>query len=230
MKVSTKCAVSLAVVALLLQAGCGRTETASQDTAATETTLAQRRSGLGGSSVAKPRVNPVVVLPEGTILAVRTTNTLSTQSQVSGQSFTAHLVGPLLLNGREIAGTGAEVEGRIVDADKGGRVKDVASIAVQLTRLRLADGHMIDISTSTLSFEARTTKGKDATKIGIGSGVGAAIGAIAGGAKGAAIGAAAGAGAGTGAVLATRGDDAVIPSESLLNFTLRSPATIAALR
>lgn len=229
MKLSILCAVGLLLVFAFAQAGCGGNQAAAPEGTAPETSTAVRGSGAGGSSILAP-VSVPVTLPEGTILAVRTTSTMSTNIQSSGQSFVAHLTQPLLLNGREIAGRGAEVEGRIADADKGGRVKNVATIAVQLTRLRLVDGKMIDISTNTLTIEADSTKGKDATKIGIGSGVGAAIGAIAGGGKGAAIGAATGAGAGTGVVLATRGDPAVIPSESVLSFTLRSPATIAALR
>jgi hypothetical protein len=90
--------------------------------------------------------------------------------------------------------------------------------------LQTAGGRKLDLATNSISIQASPTKGKDAAKIGIGSGVGAAIGAIAGGGKGAAIGAAAGAGAGTGVVLATTGDAAVIPSETVLVFTLRSPA------
>jgi hypothetical protein len=109
-------------------------------------------------------------------------------------------------------------------------VKDRASLAIQLTRLHTASGRVVEISTSTITREAKATKGKDAAKIGIGSGVGAAIGAIAGGGKGAAIGAAAGAGAGTGVVLATRGEPAVIPSETVLNFALRAPVTVAESR
>ena len=94
----------------------------------------------------------------------------------------------------------------------------------------MASGRVVGISTNTITREAKNTKGKDALKIGIGSGIGAAIGAIAGGGKGAAIGAGAGAGAGTGVVLATRGDPAVIPSETVLRFALRAPITVAELR
>jgi hypothetical protein len=113
-------------------------------------------------------------------------------------------------------------EGRVIDADKGGRVKGRASISVQLTKLHVG-GKAVQIATNTIEREARATKGKDAAKIGIGSGIGAAIGAIAGGGKGAAIGAGAGAAAGTGVVLGTRGAAAVIPSESVLIFELRAP-------
>jgi hypothetical protein len=105
-------------------------------------------------------------------------------------------------------------------------VKDRASLEVHLTGLDLSGGH-VEISTNTIRQEARATKKKDAATIGIGSGIGAAIGAISGGGKGAAIGAAAGAGAGSGVVLATRGEPAVIPSETVLQFALRAPVTIA---
>ena len=56
--------------------------------------------------------------------------------------------------------------------------------------------------------------------------MGAAIGAIVGGGKGAAIGAGAGAGAGTAAVVTTRGEAAVIGSESVLTFELAEPVRI----
>ena len=125
-----------------------------------------------------------------------------------------------------IAKKGARVEGVIVDSDPGARVKGVASITVSLESLTLADGRTVRLSTSQFTRQAKTTKGKDAKKIGIGAGVGAAIGAIAGGGKGAAIGAGIGGGAGTGAVLATRGDPAVIPAETRVRVTLRSPVTI----
>jgi len=228
MRASTLLRVSLALAAVLVQAGCSQRSGPTEDTVASEKTAGARGGGSGPVQTAKPPAN-TVTLPEGTPLAVRTTIALSTNTQEAGQMFTAHLEQPVVHGGREIAPKGAEVEGKIVEADKGGRVKDRASLAVQLTRLQTAGGDL-EISTSTITREAKATKGKDATKIGIGSGVGAAIGAIAGGGKGAAIGAAAGAGAGTGVVLATRGDPAVIPSETVLKFELRAPLTIVESR
>jgi hypothetical protein len=100
---------------------------------------------------------------------------------------------------------------------------------LRLTALETANGEWIDINTHTVVRQAPGSKGKDATKIGIGSGVGAAIGAIAGGGKGAAIGAGAGAGAGTGAVLATRGKPAVIPSETVLTFKVSASFETSAI-
>jgi hypothetical protein len=216
MKISTLMGVSLAIAAGLVQAGCSRDSELSQDGVALETTpkAAQRQAGT-------------VTLPAGTPLTVRTTAALSTNTQAAGQAFSATLEDPLVYGGREIAQKGAEVDGRIVQADKGGRVKDRASLTVELTGLHTAGGHVVEISTNSMSFEANATKAKDAAKIGIGSGVGAAIGAIAGGGKGAAIGAAAGAGAGTGVVLATHGEPAVIPAETVLQFALEASITVA---
>ncbi|HSB18139.1 MAG TPA: hypothetical protein VLE22_27045 [Bryobacteraceae bacterium] len=229
MRLNAMVHVGLALVAVLVQAGCNKDTGPTQDVVAPEKTTGARGGDSGVTRTAKLPAN-TVTLPEGTPLTVRTTTALSTNTQEAGQTFTAHLEKPLVYGGREIAPNGAVVQGRIVEADKGGRVKDRASLAVQLTRLHTAGGHVVEISTSTITREARATKGKDAAKIGIGSGVGAAIGAIAGGGKGAAIGAAAGAGAGTGVVLATHGDPAVIPSESVLDFALSAPVTVAELR
>ncbi len=165
-------------------------------------------------------------LEAGTMMSIRLANTLSTKTNVTGDTFEARLESPLIVNGREVASSGTTLMGRVVESDPGGRVKGVASMAIELIHLHTADGEMLDISTNLISLEAESSKTKDATKVGIGSVLGAAIGAIAGGGKGAAIGGAAGAGAGTGMVLATRGDAAEIGSETVLDFELSSPVTV----
>jgi hypothetical protein len=169
-------------------------------------------------------------LKEGRPLVVFTTTSLSTKTNKPGEKFTATLAEPIVDEDWVIAKKGARVEGVIVESDPGGKVKEVATMAVTIDSLTLADGRTVRLSASQVHREAKTTKGKDAKKIGIGAGVGAAIGAIAGGGKGAAIGAGVGGAAGTGAVLATRGDPAVIAAESRLTFTLRTPVTIVEQR
>src|SRR5262249_6903979 len=169
-------------------------------------------------------------LASGRALGVITTSSLSTKSNKTGEPFVANLANAIVDGDWTIARKGAEVEGVIANSDPGGRVKGVASISVKLTRLTLADGRKIRISTSAYVVHEKTTKKKDAAKIGIGAGAGAIIGAIAGGGKGAAIGAGVGGGAGTAVVLATRGDPAVIPGESRVSFRLASPVTITERR
>jgi hypothetical protein len=171
-----------------------------------------------------------VTVERGTTLKVRTITTLSTKSHESGDAFEASLAAPLVIDGATVARQGAAVRGVIVEADKGGRVKGRAHLAVRLTELQTATGDWVDIDTGTVVRQAPGSKRNDAAKIGIGSGVGAAIGAIAGGGKGAAIGAGAGAGAGTGAVLATRGKEAAIPSETVLTFQLTAAIQTSGVR
>ena len=218
MKNTNICAVIAA--ALVFMTGCGQSnETAEASASATS------GSARNGSRIATPPTPQVAVVPVGTPIKIRTGSALSTESAESGQTFQAALAEPLIVDGKQIAPKDAEVDAVIVDADKGGRVKGVASISVRLTKLHLNSG-AAPIKTGVYTKEARATKKKDAVTVGIVSGVGAAIGAIAGGGKGAAIGAGSGAAAGTGVVLATRGEPAVIAAESLLTFRLTAPVTV----
>lgn len=168
---------------------------------------------------------PPVVVQAGTHVRVRTGSTLSTKTAVDGQNFVGTLAEPIVVDGVTVAGRGATVAGKVVTADKGGRVKGRASLSVEITSIQLANGRNAAVETGPHTSVAASSAKKDATKVGIGAGLGAAIGAIAGGGKGAAIGAAVGGAAGGGTVLATRGGDAVIPAESVLTFTLQAPLT-----
>jgi len=167
----------------------------------------------------KPRV---ARLDTGRILTIRTTRDLSTKTMKTGDPFSAILEEPIAAGDWVAAPAGARVDGRIVEADKGGRVKGKANLSVELTSLTLGDGRKVEIVTSPVGYEAASNKGKDAKRVGIGAGAGAAVGAIAGGGQGAAIGALVGGGAGA----AMRGDAAEIPAETVLAFELRSPVTI----
>ncbi len=174
---------------------------------------------------AAPPEPATVTLGAGTVLSVRTTSTLSTKTAGPGDVFEGSLAVAVRDGDRVVLPRGTPVRGRVVSSDPGGRVKGVAHIAVSLTGLS-ADGGTVRIATNTISRTAKRTRKKDAAKVGIGAGIGAIVGAIAGGGKGAAIGAAAGGGAGGGAVLATRGDPAVIPAETVLRFSLTQAVTV----
>ena len=172
---------------------------------------------------APPRV---YTIQSGTPLSVWTTSTISTKTAKAGDKFVATLAKPIVDGDWVVAKKGATVEGTVVDADQGGKVKGLASLSLKLDKLTLADGSKVNLDPSRLTREAKSTKKKDALKVGVGAGIGAAIGAIAGGGKGAAIGAGAGGAAGGGYVLATRGDPAVIASETQLSFRLTSPVKV----
>lgn len=172
----------------------------------------------------KPSVRTVTI-PEGTVIRVRSSNTVSTKDAKSGDTAHASLETSLTVGGVVLAPRGADAELLVSESDPGGRVKGRAQIGVRLASLQLA-GVSKTLTTNTYWQEAKGTKKTDAAKVGILTGVGAAIGAIAGGGKGAAIGAGAGAGTGTGVVLATRGEAATIPAESVIEFRLQRAVTV----
>lgn len=172
------------------------------------------------------RVPKTVTIPSGTLLSVRLDDNLSTKVSQTGDSFRATLESPLVVDGAVIAERGARVEGRVAESDPGGKVKGLATLALELVRMNTSDGQRIRLQTEGFTKAAEKSTKKDAMKVGIGAGLGAAIGAIAGGGKGAAIGAGVGGAAGTGAVMASRGDAAEIPAETRLSFRLREPITI----
>jgi len=176
--------------------------------------------------VASPRVAKTVTIPAGTLLSVRVDEKLSSSTSQTGDSFRATLDGPLVVDGAVIAERGARIEGRVAEADRGGKVKGTASLALELVRLNTSDGQRVRLQTEGFTKAAEKSTKKDAMKVGIGAGLGAAIGAIAGGGKGAAIGAGVGGAAGTGAVMASRGEAAEIPAETRLTFRLREPITL----
>lgn len=192
-----------------------------------------RPSTPGGNSPASAANNPpppppprVHTIESGTPISVWTTSNISTKTAKAGDKFTATLAKPIVDGDWVVAKKGATVEGTVIDSDPGGKVKGLASLSLKLDRLTLSDGRTVALETSRMTKEAKSTKKKDALKVGVGAGIGAAIGAIAGGGKGAAIGAGAGGAAGGGYVLATRGDPAVIPSETQLSFRLTSPVKV----
>lgn len=173
-----------------------------------------------------PREPKTVTLAAGTPLIVRVNETISTDTNYSGDTFTASLDKPLIVDGFVIADRGARVTGRVTQAEKAGRVKGVSELALALTQIHTTDGQTIAIETTPWTKQGPQSKKSDAAKIGGGAALGAIIGAIAGGGKGAAIGAGAGGAAGTGAVLGTRGKAAVIPSETRITFSLSNSIPI----
>lgn len=179
------------------------------------------------ASVAHAAAMPrTVTIPAGTILTIRTIQSLSSKSNSVGDTFNGTLDQPLVFDDMVIAERGSKVEGKVVEVTESGRVKGVAQIAIALTKINTSDGQTAAVNTQNFTMEAEKSTKSDAAKVGIATGIGAALGAIFGGGKGAAIGAAAGGGAGAGTVLVTRGKPAEIPSETRINFRLESPLVL----
>ena len=175
------------------------------------------------------RTTSTATLPAGTALTVVMTDRLSTEENSDGDTFTASLAGPIVVNDRVLAEKGAKVQGRVQNIEQPGKVKGRARMELVLTKLTTG-GKTYNIDTEPFVAVAEGSKGRDAATIAGGAGVGAAIGAIAGGKKGAAIGAIIGGGTGTTAVLVTKGEDLEIEPETRVNFVIEDDIRLPVLR
>jgi hypothetical protein len=169
---------------------------------------------------------PIRINLAGKSIEVITSSEISTKTNQTGDEFEAILNKDIMDGNRVIAQRGSIVKGVVADADPGGRVRDVATMLLQVTRLTLTDGQTITVKTEVCFVEAGSSIGKDVARAGVGAGIGAAIGAIVGGGRGAAIGAAIGGAAGTATVLATHGDPAVVAPETVIEFKLIGPSRV----
>jgi hypothetical protein len=168
----------------------------------------------------------VITLQAGTALPIRLSETLSSDHNYTGDTFRGTLEAPIIVDGFIIADRGSKVLGRVVSAEKAGRMEGAADLNLTLSEINTTDGQRIRVETSSFDRKGLSSTGDDAAKIAGGAALGAIIGAVAGGGKGAAIGAGIGGAAGTGVVFATRGKAATLPVETRITFTLAAPLTL----
>jgi hypothetical protein len=160
-----------------------------------------------------------MVVPAGTVITVRLGQTVGSKLSSPGETFTATVASPVVVEGKTAIATGASATGTVVDAKPLGRFKGGASLQLRLTSISIG-GTEQAVSTSAVVRTA-TGKGKrTAVLAGGGAALGALIGGLAGGGKGAGIGALAGGGAGAGGAAFTGNKDIVLPAESALSFKL----------
>jgi hypothetical protein len=176
------------------------------------------------SNMKHEALRPMVV-PAGTVITVRLGQTVGSKLSSPGETFTATVASPVVVEGKTAIATGASATGTVVDAKPLGRFKGGASLQLRLTSISIG-GTEQAVSTSAVVRTA-TGKGKrTAVLAGGGAALGALIGGLAGGGKGAGIGALAGGGAGAGGAAFTGNKDIVLPAESALSFKLEQPVEV----
>jgi len=153
--------------------------------------------------------------------AVRLVDALNTERSQTGETFSATLDQPLVMNGRVVAPQGSRVTGRVREAISSGRLKQPASITLRLESVQSSAGR-VPLDTQDLTIKEGSHTTRNVVIIGGSAGAGAVIGGVLGGGKGAAIGAATGAGAGTLAAFLTGKKEIALPSETQLTFNLTS--------
>lgn len=179
-----------------------------------------------GTSTATVDSGGFVTIPAGQSLLVRMIDGVDSAKNNVGDVFHASLETDLTLNNIVVARKGTDVYGRLANAKEAGHISGSSELQLELTRI-VIDGRDYPLVSSDYTLEGKGRGKNTAEKVGGGAALGAIIGAIAGGGKGAAIGAGVGAGAGGAVQVLTRGQQVRVPSETLLEFRLQQPATVA---
>jgi hypothetical protein len=151
---------------------------------------------------------------------VSITQTLAASKNDVGDGFTGVLSSPITSGGSVMFAKGTKVDGTVVASKGRGRFKGSGALGITLTSIG-------GVHVNSTGYE-REQKGKGKRTgafIGGGAGGGALIGGLAGGGKGALIGGLIGAGAGTAGAAYTGNKDVVIPSETIVTFTLLAPVS-----
>lgn len=174
---------------------------------------------------APPPVPQPITIPSGTQISIRLNDTLDSEKSQVGDTFHGSISSPVVVEGRTVIPTTADVEGRVVEVKSAGRFAGQSDLVIELTRLMM-NGKSYSIQTDRWSKQGSGRGKATAAKVGGGAAVGAILGGIFGGGKGAAIGAAAGAGAGTGVSAATKGQQIVLKPETMLSFQLQNSISV----
>lgn len=176
--------------------------------------------------MATPATDGSVTIPAGQSLLVRMIDGVDSSTNHVGDVFHASLETDLTVGNSIVARKGTDVYGRLANAEKSGTFSGRSELQLELTRI-VIDGKDYPVVSSDYTLQGKGQGAATAKKVGGIAAAGAIIGAIAGGGKGAAIGAAAGGATGAGVQVLTKGQQVKVPSETLLEFRLQQPATVA---
>jgi BON domain len=183
-------------------------------------------SPVSTSAIETPLSEPAqIIVPYGTMLAVRLAQTLRSDRNQPGDTFLASLAAPIVIGNKVIIPEGAGVKGKIVDARNAGRFSRRSALVIEVTQLGY-HGRMFELRSNQYSEQGASRNAYAAAAITGGTGVGAIIGTIVGRGKGAAIGAVVGAAAGTGIQAVTKRAPVQLRAESTLSFRLEAPLTL----
>src|SRR5512146_3195775 len=124
------------LLALALAAGCSKVPSANADNAdngdsSSSAVLPNNSAGPGEPAAA------VQMVPAGTPLTVLLQSGVSSASAQSGDTFDAVLDEPVMVKGETMIPKGAEVTGRVVAANQGGRLHKPAFLRITLVSVRL---------------------------------------------------------------------------------------------
>jgi len=167
----------------------------------------------------KPQVH-MVGIPAGTELTLALDTTLSSETSQTGDTFSATVVEPIVVDDREVIPAGSTIEGRVTNAAPAKRGAGQATLALSFGALRLASGYHTNIAGSFQEVSA-SKKGRNAAVIGGSAAGGALLGRILGkDTRSTVIGAIIGGGIGTAVLVGKEREQAVLPADTPFGIRL----------
>ena len=104
------------------------------------------------ASATPPSAPEKIIVPYGTILAVRLTESLSSDLNEKGDTFLASLASPILVGDRVVIPEGAGIKGRVVEVQSAGRFSGRPAMIIEVTRLAY-NGNGYDLRSNQYSKE-----------------------------------------------------------------------------
>ena len=212
---------SLAALALL--AACSGTDLAQNGEAQNDSqnpAQPQQARYQQPQQPARPQVHMVSV-PAGTELTLALDSTLSSETSQVGDSFTATVIEPIVLEDRTVIPEGSKIHGKVTEATPAKRGAGQAKLSLAFSSLRLTSGFDTAI-TGSFQEITESKKSRNAKVIGGSAAGGALLGRILGkNTKGAVIGAIVGGGIGTAVVVGQEREQAVLPARHTVRVQAR---------
>ena len=178
-----------------------------------------RASGLGRADSGRG-----LRIPEGTEIPVRLEDRLSSETSRPEDRFEATVARSVRVDGRVAIPAGTRVKGTVRNAEASERVAKGGHLDLDFDSLQLDDGTRIDMRSRVVRMSEGMDRSETGKKAGLGALLGGVLGGVIEGKKGALVGALVG---GTGGVIASRGDEVVLPAGTMLTIQLDRPVVVA---
>ena len=179
-----------------------------------------------------------ITLPAGSEIQVRLITTLSSKTNEAGDMWSAKVVEPIFLNGKEIFPEGSFVDGHITYLKGPGHLKGRGEMRLIVDSIANPEGAKYNLVASLKDAEAADVKDQEGTlqgpakdgkgtvvEAGIGAAAGATVGVIAHGGTGALYGAGIGAVAGLVHGTLKKGKDIIVPAGLEMTFVIPRDTT-----
>jgi hypothetical protein len=163
---------------------------------------------------AAPATSSSTVVPAGTRIVIRMSDSVDTQKHKAGHKFRGQLEGALVVGGVTVAPRGTILYGILLESSQSGRAVGSSSMTMEFRDIMIND-QLYPISTEALAAQTDNEAAKSVGR----TARAAAIGGLVDGSSGAKTGAK----VGLGASILTGGSSINVPAGTLLETTLRMP-------